>query len=239
MFDYLNPETLRVELKKLSDEKYRQFHSRICITSQYRILGVRLPVLRKLSRAILKDKPESFLDSVQPVYYEEVMLKALVLAGLKKPLCDKINDIETFVPLIDNWAVCDTFSSSLKPKKNELELLLDFIKRHIYGCCEYEIRLAVVLLLQYYVDSEHIDEVLSLLGGVDCTMYYTSMAVAWALSVCYVKFKDKTEAYLKSSCLDLITLRRTVGKIRDSYRVSEEDKNKANLLLKQKKGEQV
>ncbi len=215
---------LRTDISELADKKYRDFHSSLCKTSECEILGVRLPLLRQTAKEILKENPESFVKNIKCKYYEEVMLKALVIAGIKKPFSEKLSVIEAFIPEIDNWAVCDTFCSSLKPKKNELDEVYAFVKKHIFGSYEYEIRTAAVLGMNYLVTEKYIDELLKMYSKTDCSYYYTSMAVAWALSVCFVKFRDKTLKYLESCNLDAETYKRTVQKISDSFRVTKEDK---------------
>ena len=58
------------------------------------------------------------------------------------------------------------------------------------------------------------------------------MAVAWAISVCYVKFRDKTLKLLKIKELDIFVQNKAIQKIRESFRVSDEDKE---MLKKYKK----
>lgn len=223
---------LRNRLVALSDEKYRAFHSSLCKTSKYEILGVRLPLLRDMAKEISNENPEAFIKNVKCRYYEEIMLKALATAKLKMPFSEKAEYIENLIPDIDNWAVCDTFCSTLKPKKNELDGVLAFVKKHIFAEYEYEIRTAVVLALNCLVSENYIDELLALFDKTDCSYYYTSMAVAWAVSVCFVKCRKETLAYLKNCKLDGLTYKRTVQKICDSYRVTKEDKELVRKLKK-------
>ena len=86
------------------------------------------------------------------------------------------------------------------------------------------------MLLSHFVDEEHIDSVLRLMEGVRHEGYYAKMVVAWTLSVCYVKFPEKTEKILRNGSLDNFTQNKTIQKIRESYRVSKEDKQRLNLL---------
>lgn len=217
-------------LDSLADEKYKRFHSGLCKTSKFEIKGVRMPLLKKLAKQLIKDGFADSLKAVEPSCYELVMIKALVIAGERKPLNLKLCDMEALIPEIDNWAVCDAFCSELKPKETELDTLFRFVKKHIYGSYEYEIRLAVVLILNYLITEEYIDEILPMLEKVDCNYYYTSMAVAWALSFCYINFPEKTFVFLKNCSLDSVTFKRTVQKIRDSYRISKEDKQRVKML---------
>ncbi len=217
-------EMLRSELDTLANEKYRSFHLGLCKTSKLKIKGVRLPQLRKIAKKLIKDGFADDIKKLEPASYEENMIKALVIAGERKPFADKVSDIEEFIPLVDNWAVCDAFCSELKPKQSELGVLFEFVKKHIYAEYEYEIRLAVVLILDYLITDDYIDEVISMLYKVDCNYYYTSMAVAWALSFCFIKFREKTLVFLKNGELDEKTFLRTQQKIVDSFRVNPDDK---------------
>ena len=50
------------------------------------------------------------------------------------------------------------------------------------------------------------------------------MATSWLLSICYIKQKDKTIIYLKNNNLDTFTIKKTISKICESYRVTKEEK---------------
>ena len=50
------------------------------------------------------------------------------------------------------------------------------------------------------------------------------MAVAWTLSICYVKYPAKTRMLLEKNTMDDFTHNKTIQKIRESYRVSREEK---------------
>lgn len=75
--------------------------------------------------------------------YEEIMIRGLVTAKLKMPLAEKFVYIEEFLPYIDNWAVCDSFCTALKPKKNELYMLLNSVRSTLF----HRIRMRLVQLL--------------------------------------------------------------------------------------------
>ena len=61
--------------------------------------------------------------------------------------------------------------------------------------------------------------------------YYASMAVAWAVSVCYVKFPEITMEYLTEwNTLGEDTYRRALQKILESRRAEEEQKQQIRLL---------
>lgn len=55
------------------------------------------------------------------------------------------------------------------------------------------------------------------------------MAVAWAVSICYIHFPEKTQKLLKENSLDDWTHNKTIQKIRESLRISKEKRDAENL----------
>eukprot|EP00831_Metopus_contortus_P058888 TRINITY_DN5097_c0_g1_i6.p1 TRINITY_DN5097_c0_g1~~TRINITY_DN5097_c0_g1_i6.p1 ORF type:complete len:170 (-),score=25.43 TRINITY_DN5097_c0_g1_i6:146-655(-) len=100
-----------------------------------------------------------------------------------------------------------------------------FIQPYLDSDREFFVRFGVVMLLSYYVDEEHISLVLERLDSITHEGYYVKMAVAWAVSVCYVKFPNITHAHLENSSLDNATYNKAIQKICESYRADEEAKN--------------
>ena len=215
----------REYLSSFADKKYRDFHYGLCKTSSYPMMGVRLPIMQKIASEIVKGKPLLFLTASSVQSYEEVMIRGLVTAKLKMPLAEKLVYIEEFLPYIDNWAVCDSFCTALKPKKNELYILFEFCREHVFSQNTYETRTAVVLMMRYLLTDEFGEDVISIWENIDCTEYYVSMAVAWAFSESFIKFREKTLEVFSSGNTDAVTQNRAIQKIRDSYRVSDGDKN--------------
>ena len=91
--------------------------------------------------------------------------------------------------------------------------------------------ISAVMMLTLFITDDHIDDVISLLDSADHEGYYFRMAKAWTLSVCFVKYPDITMPYLEKGTLDEETLRMTVRKIIDSYRVTDEMKTKVRGLV--------
>ena len=188
---------LKDKLFELSDEKYKKFHSGLCPNTD-NIIGVRLPKLREIAKEIAKGDWKDFLATSSNDYYEEVMINGLVIAYAKCDVDEKLNYIESFVPKIDNWAICDSFCNSLKFVNKNKEKVWEFIQPYLKSNKEFEIRFAVVIILNYYITEDYIDLVLETLDEVKHEGYYVKMAVAWAISLCFVKFEEKTMNYLKN-----------------------------------------
>ncbi|CAH8711831.1 DNA alkylation repair protein [Paenibacillus thiaminolyticus] len=215
--------TIRAQIMALADEKYRQFSASL-IPNINNVVGVRLPELRKLARNIAKGDWRAYLAQADSDYFEEVMLQGMVIGCAKADVEEILHHIAAFVPKIDNWSVCDSFCSGLKITSLHKERVWEFIQPYLESDREYNIRFGVVMLLNYYIDELHIHRVLERLDRITHEGYYVKMAVAWAVSICFVKLPDITMDYVRSNSLDDFTYNKALQKITESYRVAPETK---------------
>ena len=217
---------LRRELESLADPAYKAFNESLLpgVETAY---GIRLPQMRQVAKALLRQDPVGFLEHFQPNCYEETQLRGLVIGGMKLPWEEKCPLVEDFLPRIDNWAVCDTFCGSLKPRSvQDVSLMWEFLKPLYASDEEYKARFAAVMQLSHFVDAAHLEEGLGLLGQVRHPGYYAKMAVAWALSVWFVKFPQETESLLAQRAFEPWVQNKAIQKVRESRRVSKEDKDR-------------
>lgn len=212
-------------LQEMADEKYREFHGRLIPGVETVFYGVRVPALRKLARQLAKEDWRGFVELTKdsPVY-ELNMLCGMVCALAKCDFEEKLAYMEKFIPAINNWAVCDIVCGDLKAVKNHRERMYEFIKPYLESQKEYEVRFAVVILMQYFVTEDYIRDVLKIYDGIRHEGYYVKMAVAWGISICFVKYRDFTLDYLSSCNLDNFTYNKSIQKMIESLRVSREDK---------------
>lgn len=217
---------VKQKLLENADPEYQVFSAKL-IPNINNVLGVRIPLLRKLAKTLYMSdefKLDEFLEISDSEFMEFSMLQG-VLIGLKKSDKDEFfSDIKSFVPKIDNWAICDIFCASLKLTKKYLKEMFEFLEYYLNSDEEYELRFGVVMLLTYYINDEYIDRVVSIMIKLKHQGYYAQMAIAWALSICYVKFFDKTHSYVAQSDIAPEILRRTVRKVVESLRPSVEQK---------------
>lgn len=219
------------KILELADDEYKKFHSSL-VPGNDNIAGVRIPKLRKLARELAAaDDWRGFLSCQSRGLYEEEMLKGLVIGIARCDISERLELVKGFVPHIDNWAVCDIFTGGLKAFKSDRELILPFIEQCLSSQQEFTLRFAVCMLMDYYVDDGYIDYTLEKINGITNRDYYVMMARAWALSVCFVKQRNKTIELFSRFTLDAVTQNKAIQKCRESYRVSKEDKE---LLLKYK-----
>ena len=215
----------------LKAEKNYQKFSQSLLPNIDNVLGVRLPILRKIAKEIYTQTDwQKFLKQNDFEYMEETMLQAMVIGLVKDEPENILKLVNDFVPKIDNWSVCDSFCTGLKFVTKNQELVWEFIQPYFNSDKEYDIRFAFVILLEYFTNENYIDECLKRIDEFKDTRYYAQMACAWALSICYIKFPKKTLAYLKKSKLDNWTFNKGIQKICESLRVDKESKNKLKAL---------
>ena len=215
---------VRKELLMLADTQYRDFHKKLIPNvPEARILGVRIPQLRKLGKKL--DKDDFAWD-----YYEEVMLHGFYIGYKKLDFEARLTLLNEFIPRIDNWTVCDCAIASMKFIEKSRKAFLDYLQTYMRSQKEYELRFAVVVLMDYYLTDEYIDMSLAYLQGLQSDFYYVNMAVAWALSVAFVRYRDRVLPILESRLLSREVQNMTIGKIRDSLRVDKETKQYVKSL---------
>jgi 3-methyladenine DNA glycosylase AlkD len=216
-----------VKFTALADEKYKKFNESLTPGALRPSYGVRVPQVRAIAKEIAKTDPFGFLNVCKDTTAEETQLHAYVIANMKIPLSEKLPLIVDFVPLIDNWGICDTFC--FKVKDDEKPLLWAFLQDYFASDRTYYIRYAVVTGIVNFVTDAYIDEYLAKLAAIKHEDYYVRVAVAWALCDCFIKQRDKTDALLSAKTLDSWTQNKTIQKCRESRRISAEDK--AYLLI--------
>jgi len=219
-------DTLLTELRALADEKYRAFNEALTPGAEGTSLGVRMPALRKAARRILKDNPSAFLDaSLNSPVHEIRLLHAIVLAKEAASPAQRLARLRSFVPTIDNWAVCDLLCNDLKPSGEFRVALLPLLSEYASSSREFEVRFALVTLMLYYRDSEHIDETFRVYASFRHEGYYAQMGAAWGLSYLYVDYPERTANLLCTGTLDRFTHNKAIQKCIESYRISDEDKH--------------
>lgn len=224
----MNPE-IRKKLEQGCENKYAKFSSSL-IPGVNNMLGVRIPALRAYAKELAKNG-ESVLNGDDDFYFEEKLLRGMIIGYLKTDTRKRLELIQSFVPVIDNWSVCDSFCCTLKfPEKDKADVW-NFLKPYVNSDKEFEQRFAAVMLLNHFINTDYIDKTLETLKIINTDSYYSSMAVAWAAAECYIKYPKETFPYIEGLAFDKATHNRMIRKICDSYRVEKENKNKLKILV--------
>lgn len=221
-------------LKEIQDIEYREFHHKL-LPGVEDLIGIRTPKMREIAKEIVKGNYEEFLLQSNAcykngeTYYEQIVVEGMVIgysSERKIKEIDKIkNYIRQFAPKINNWATCDIFCSGMKIIKKYPDDFLEFILQYVDKSKEFEVRMGIVLLMDYYLKEKYMDIIFLKCDEVDSKDYYVNMAVAWLISVAFVKFEKKTLRYLEKNQLSKFTYNKALQKIVESNRVSKETKD--------------
>lgn len=227
-------EQVKEELICAAEEEYKEFQKSL-IPGPQKILGVRMPKVRQIAKDIAKKEFREYLEQAKfgitaDSYYEELLVEGCVIGYGKMSLESRFAYLDALVPKINNWAVCDCCCSTYKFMQKAQEESFAYLQKWLNSDKEYELRFGIVSLLDHFVNEDYIDSILDICNEIHHEGYYVKMAAAWALSVCYVKFPEKTERLLRNNQMDDFTHNKTIQKIRGSFRVDKERKERIKLL---------
>ncbi|MBT9778764.1 DNA alkylation repair protein [Clostridium sp. MCC353] len=222
---------IKEQLYGLADLKFRDFTVKLMPgVDPGTVIGVRLPKLRKLAKKLANSGWKEYMDGAFDDTYEEIMLQGMVLGYVKEDWDVLWPYIVRFLPKINNWSVCDSFCVGLKAARRERENVWHYLEECMGDEREYVIRFGIVMLIYHYMEEEYADRAFEWFDRISHSGYYVRMAKAWAVSIYYVNFPEKTMAYLNNNCLDDWTYNKALQKIRESLCVDRETKDKIRLM---------
>lgn len=218
-------------LQALAESDYKAFNERI-IPTNYPIMGIRMPAMKKLAKEIAKhERVNEYLQTAQYTTYEHVLLCGLVLSEMKKmPLEELWVYFDALIRRFDNWAHVDTIISALKVFNKHPQQVLSHIMPLKHDEGEFTKRVFVIVLMDFFMDHHHIDATLQHLTEVPQGQYYVDMALAWAVSVALVKHYDKTLPLLERPVFSAFVHNKGIQKARESFRISPSAKEYLNGL---------
>ena len=221
-FKYIAAEEITQKLEELADPEYRKFQPKIIPTvPEENILGVRIPEIRKLAKALDQDIAREFLNSLPHRFYDESILHAAMLCNIRD-LDEAVYEVERFLPYIDNWAVCDALSPKAFLKNREA--LLPRIYSWLGSEKTYTVRFGIGMLMRNYLDSGFEEEYLERVAKIRSEEYYVNMMIAWYFATALAKQWGSAVKYLEEKKLSPWVHNKTVQKARESLRISEEKK---------------
>ena len=224
-------DSIREELFKLQDLKYRDFSSKLIPNVDVEtMIGVRSPEMKKLAKRIYKaDSWKDFLEELPHKYYDEYILHVHII-NLMKDYEEAMYYIEELLPYMDNWAVCD----SLGPKvlKKHPEEVYEKILKWIKDEKTYTIRFGIVTLMSNYLDDYYRPEHLDLISDIKSEEYYINMAIAWYFSYALIKQYDDALKIIKSGKMEKFVHNKSIQKAVESRRVDKETKEYLKTLRK-------
>ena len=216
---------IRKRLESMAETKYKEF-SQSLIPGSRTILGVRIPVLRTLASELAKGDWKNYLDNAVDDTFEEVNLQGFVIGYAKSDYQTLLPYIKKYVAKINDWSLCDGFCATLKITKKYKPEFKELLKEYARKDTEFDQRFVAIMLMNYYLEDEDIDETLIMLDALKHDSYYRKMGVAWAVATAMAKQREKTLEYMQpgNNTLDEWTYNKSIQKMIESYRISDEDK---------------
>ena len=214
---------VRKRLFEMQDTGYRDFHARLIPTvEKEKIIGIRTPILRKFAKEFGKtEESEMFLKALPHQYYEENNLHGLLIEQIRD--YDKcLEELERFLPYIDNWATCDMLA--VKVVKKHLDTFIDEVYRWMESDHAYTIRFGISMLMRYYLEDAFQMEYPEKVAQIRSEEYYVNMMRAWYFATALAKQYDKILPFIEKQKLDVWTHNKTIQKAIESYRITPEQK---------------
>ncbi len=213
----------------LQDLKYRDMQKKIIPTvNPDSVIGVRTPDLRALAKEILKAGDyRDFLEDLPHKYFEENQLHAFIISGIKD-IKECMEDLENFLPYVDNWATCDQMSP--KVFKKHKEVLLSHIKEWIKSDKTYTIRFGVGMLMEHFLDDNFDIVYPEMVAKIRSEEYYVNMMIAWYFATALAKQYESILPFIEEKKLDTWTHNKAIQKSIESFRIKDEQKKYLKIL---------
>lgn len=191
------------------------------VNTKMSVLAIKSPEIKALVKEIKKGDILSFLDLELDNYYENTLINGSLIASIKDFDVMK-KYLDRYSRKIDNWASCDTLKFNVK---NNEKNFMNLSEEYIHSNLPFVRRVGMLILFNFIENDKYIDEVYRRLNLFENeTEYYVNMMNAWLVCELFIKRRDKTLEFLKNNKLNNFTINKAISKCRDSFRVSEEDK---------------
>ncbi len=215
--------TVYERLAESGNEKYRDFQSNLVPNiPKETILGVKTPDMRKIAKEIKgTEEAEEFLTQLPHKYYEENLVHFFLIAMIKD-FDECVKAVETFLPYVDCWPVCDQSSPKVFTKNHEK--LLPLIRKWMGSEHVYTVRFGIRMLMNEFLGDDFRPEFLEWVAEVKGEDYYIKMMVAWYFATALAKKYDESIVYMEERRLEPWTHKKAIQKAIESFRVSDEHK---------------
>lgn len=206
------------------DQKYAEFMARTIPTlSKEKFIGIRSPEYKK----IIKELPEAkevnaFMNALPHEYYEENILQG-VLINRMKDFDSCLENVERFLPYVDNWAVCDGLQPTVFRKNTAV--IKRKIPEWIASEATYTRRFGMHMLMTHFLGDAFDETLLSQAADLRSEDYYANMMTAWLFAEALVKQWAAALPYIEERRLDRWTHNKTIQKAVESYRITEEQRD--------------
>ena len=249
----------------LTEARYLEGHLRVVnALPERRVLGLHSPEIKAVAKQLSREGGEVAIpDGVRQncangaevisafeavpsecLCYEETVIWGYLINLEKCSLDERLAMLTRYVPVLDNWAVCDSYFAHAKwMVRADKVALWSFLERWFDSEHEFEVRFAVVVAMCYFLNEEWLNKVFERINRLDfgrikskyksikgkpevaqqgtvqgAEPYYVKMGVAWLLATALAKFPDQTRAFVRSSGLPADVIKLYIRKARESFR---------------------
>lgn len=248
-----------------SDKKYREGHLRVVnALPERRVLGLHSPEIKTVAKQLSCEGGEVVMPngihqicangaevihafeamSSDSLCYEETVIWGYLINLERCSLNERLAMLSRYVPIMDNWAVCDSYCAHAKwMARADKNVLWQFLKMWFNSNKEFEVRFSIVASMCYYLSEEWLDKVLHCIETLDLNRiksayrsekgkpkvaqqgtvqgaepYYVRMAVAWFLATSLAKYPDRTRKFVRNSSFPEDVVKLYIRKARESFR---------------------
>lgn len=221
--------TVTERLFTLQDTKYRDFSARLTPNiSKDAVIGVRAPAIRALAKELYgTDEAVRFMAELPHKYFDENNLHGALICRIRD-YASAMAETERFLPYIDNWAVCDTFSPKCFEKN--VDKLWGHIEKWLCSNKTYTVRFGIVCAMRYFLDEDFSTNKFEKVISLSSNEYYVNMAIAWYVSVALVKQYDEVLPYIENNTLPKWVRNKSIQKACESFRISNDKKEYLKTL---------
>ena len=247
-----------------SDARYQEGHLRVVnALPERRVMGLHSPEIKQVAKQLSREGGEVVMsdgshqmctngaevirafEAVPSEYlcYEETVIWGYLINLEKCSFDERLAMLVRYVPVLDNWAVCDSYCAHAKwMTRADKAALWAFLQPWFRSKREFEVRFAVVVAMCYFLNEEWLDKVFERINSLDfdrikskyktlkgkpkvaqqgtvqsAEPYYVRMGVAWLLATALAKFPDATRAFVRSSNLPADVIKLYIRKARESF----------------------
>ena len=205
---------------------------------EQRIVNTKLPCLaipsqkiKEIVANISKGNFLSFLDLWIWEYHSNTTINGGLICKIKDFDLQK-KYLTKYISLADNWATIDCLK--FKFTENNASKYIDYAKQLVKSEYVFGRRLALVICLKLCGNKQYAQDIFEISNSFEWeTEYYVNMANAWLLAEMFTKNREETLVFLKNHKLNKFTINKMISKCRDSFRISQLDKEFL-LTFKQK-----
>lgn len=217
------------ELFAMQDTAYKAFTEKLTPNiDPRRIIGVRMPALRKLAKDFAKTpQAAEFLRALPHDYHEENLLHGCCIEAMRD-FDQCVASLDAFLPFVDNWAVCDCMSPKVLGRQPDA--LRQCISRWLQSGEEYTVRFAIGQLMRWFLDERFDPSDAETVAAVQSDAYYVNMMRAWYFATALAKQYEAVLPFLTENRLDVWTHNKTIQKAVESFRVPPEHKTALRAL---------